>query len=149
MKHFRQAAILDLVAREAVDSQDRLRQRLHARGFDATQATISRDLKELKLVKRASDGAYQQAGSDAAGPRGETVARRAVGEYLRHVERVEQLIVLRTEAGQAPPLALAIDRADLTDVVGTIAGDDTILVVTRDGRRGRSVARLFEQWARG
>lgn len=149
MKHFRQAAILDLVVREAIDSQDRLRQRLHARGFDATQATISRDLKELKLVKRVSDGAYQQGGSEAAGPRGGAVARRAIGEYLRGVERVEQLIVLRTEAGQAPPLALAIDRAGLADVVGTVAGDDTILVITRNGRRGRSVARLFEEWARG
>ena len=149
MKHFRQAAILDLVTREAIDSQDQLRRRLRARGFDATQATISRDIKDLKLVKRASDGAYQKAGPDAAGPSGDTAARRAVEEHLRRVERVEQLIVLKTDPGQAQPLALAVDRADLADVVGTIAGDDTILVIAPNARRGRALARLFEGWAKG
>ena len=149
MKHFRQAAILDLVTREAIHSQNRLRRRLRARGFDATQATISRDIKDLRLVKRASDGAYQKPGPEAAGSSDETAARRAVEAYVRRVERVEQLIVLKTEAGQAQPLALAVDRADLADIAGTIAGDDTILVIARNALRGRALARLFEGWAKG
>ena len=149
MKRLRQSAILDLVAREAIGSQDRLRQRLRRRGFDTTQATISRDIKELKLVKRAADGAYQRPGWDSVGPGpGNTSARRAVGEYLRAVERVEQLIVLKTDPGQAPPLALAIDRAGLGEVVGTIAGDDTVLVISRGPRQSRAAARLFEEWAK-
>ena len=72
---------------------------------------------------------------------------RAAGEYLRHVERVQQLVVLRTGAGQAQPLALAIDRAQLAEAVGTIAGDDTILVIARDGRRAAALARLLEACA--
>ena len=150
MKHYRQAAILDLVTRESVGSQDELRRRLRVKGFNATQATISRDIKELRLVKRAADGSYQKPG-EATGNRAQTDAavRRAVVEYLRSVDQVQQLLVLRTGPGLAQPLALAIDRAQLREVVGTVAGDDTILVITRHARAGREVTRLFEGWARG
>ena len=63
-------------------------------------------------------------------------------------DRVQQLLVLRTDVSQAQPLALAIDRAELPEVVGTVAGDDTILVITRHARAGREVTRLFEGWAK-
>ncbi|MYD85442.1 MAG: arginine repressor [Acidobacteria bacterium] len=148
MKRYRQSAILDLVAREAICSQDALGRKLRARGFHATQATISRDNKELQLVKRASDGAYERPGASEGG-RGlaDAALRRAILEYLRRVDLVQQLLVLRTDPGQAQPLALAIDRAELSEVVGTVAGDDTILVITRHARAGREVTRLFEGWA--
>lgn len=149
MKNYRQAAILDLVAGEVIGSQDQLRQRLRAKGFNATQATISRDIKELGLVKRAVDGAYQKPGVAAEGRRDETAVRRAVVEYLRRIDQVQQLLVLRTDPGLAQPLALAIDRAELAEVVGTVGGDDTILVITRHARAGREVKRMFEGWARG
>ena len=150
MKHYRQSAILDLVIGESICSQDELRHRLRARGFHATQATISRDIKDLRLVKRAADGAYQKpGGTDNSNVNTEITARRALSEHLRHLDQVQQLLVLRTEPGQAQPLALALDRAELSEVVGTIAGDDTVLVVTRHARAGREVARLFEGWARG
>ena len=150
MKRYRQAAIVDLVAHEAICSQDDLRHRLRARGFNATQATISRDVKDLQLVKRAADGAYDRPESKTVGRhRADVAVRRAVGEYLRRVDQVQQLLVLRTDAGQAQPLALAIDRAELTEVVGTVAGDDTILLITRHARAGREMTRLFEGWARG
>ncbi len=150
MKRYRQSAILDLVSHEAICSQDDLRQRLRARGFHATQATISRDIKELQLVKRAADGAYRRPGSPG-GVRGsgDAAVRRAVGEYLRRVDQVQQLLVIRTDPGQAQPLALAIDRVELPEVVGTVAGDDTVLLITRHARAGREMARLFEGWARG
>ncbi len=150
MKHYRQSAILDLVAREEIASQDQLRHRLRAKGFNATQATISRDIKELGLVKRAADGAYQKPGV-LAESRGaaDAAVRRAVADYLRRVDQVQQLIVLRTDPGLAQPLALAIDRAELAEVVGTVGGDDTILVITRHARAGREVKRLLEGWARG
>ena len=70
-------------------------------------------------------------------------------DYLRRVEQVQQLLVLRTEPSQAQPLAAAIDGAELPEVVGTVAGDDTVLLITRPARAGREVARLFEGWARG
>ena len=149
MKRYRQAAILDLVTKGPVKSQVELCRKLRDRGFPATQATISRDIKELQLVKSAADGAYQEPGALRGG--GDAAlegVQRAVAEYLRGLDQVQQLLVLRTDPGQASPLAVAIDRAALPGVVGTIAGDDTILVITRDERAGREVGRLFEGWAR-
>lgn len=150
MKPYRQAAILELVDREPVQSQEALRARLRARGIDVTQATLSRDIKELGLVKQAADGAYRRPGSatPVVGAGNEQVLRRAVAEYLRGVDRSQQLIVLRTDAGQAQPLAIALDRARVADIVGTIAGDDTILVVARDHRRAAALAKRLEQLAR-
>jgi len=150
MKHYRQSAILDLVTLESIGSQDELRRRLRAKGFNATQATISRDIKQLRLVKRAADGSYQKADEQSGGRANSDVAvRRAIMDYMRSVDQVQQLLVLRTDAGLAQPLALAIDRTNLREVVGTVAGDDTILVITRHARAGREVTRLFEGWARG
>ena len=150
MKHYRQSAILDLVTFESIGSQDDLRRRLRAKGFNATQATISRDIKQLRLVKRAADGSYQKADEQSVGrTNSDAAVRRAVMDYMRSVDQVQQLLVLRTDAGLAQPLALAIDRANLREVVGTVAGDDTILVITRHARAGREVTRLFEGWARG
>src|SRR4051812_8247617 len=102
MKARRQGLILELIDREALHSQEELRRRLHQRGFTATQATISRDVKDLGLVKRSGDGAYQRAGIEAASP--PTVMNaleRLAAEFLRRVDRVQQLVVLRTGAGQA------------------------------------------------
>lgn len=150
MKSFRQAAILDLVAHDAIHSQEALRQKLKGRGIDVTQATLSRDIKELGLMKRASDSAYQRGGQSepVRAEAHEQALRRAVTEYLRSVVIVEQLIVLRTDAGLAQPLAVAIDRAALPEVAGTIAGDDTILVIARGARRASTVAARLEGWAR-
>lgn len=149
MKTYRQSIVLDLVDREAITSQEQLRRRLHGRGVTVTQATLSRDIKDLGLVKRASDGAYRRPGPEAPA-RGvaDQQLRHAVGEYLRKVARVQQLVIIRTDSGQANPLAIAIDRAQVAEVVGTIAGDDTILVVTPDGRRARALARRLEGWAK-
>src|SRR5262252_2548086 len=148
MKARRQSVLLELVDREPLHSQEELRRRLHHRGFDATQATISRDIKELGLVKRAGDGAYQRPGVDAANPETALAAlERAAAEFLRRVDRVQQLVVIRTGPGQAQPIALAIDRAQLPEAVGTIAGDDTILVITKDGRRAAAFVKRLEQLA--
>ena len=148
MKSWRQTQILDVVDREPVASQETLRQRLQERGIEATQATISRDLKDLGLVKRAGDGAYQRPGLDATSPElARTVLERAVSEFLQRVERVQQLVVLRTGRGQAQALAEALDRAQLAETVGTIAGDDTILVVARDGKRAAALVKRLEAYA--
>ncbi len=149
MKARRQGAILELVDRESLQSQEALRRRLHHRGFRATQATISRDIKHLGLVKRSGDGAYQRPGADAASPPVVLNAlERLATEFLRRVDRVQQLVVLRTGAGQAQPLALAIDRAQWPDAIGTIAGDDTILLIARDERRAAALVRRLEAYAR-
>ena len=149
MKAYRQSAILDVVSQQDVHSQDAVRRHLAVQGITATQATISRDIKELGLVKRASDGAYQ-AGQDVV--RSETATgdrvRRAVLDCLRRADRVQQLLVLKTDPGHAQSLALAVDEAGWSEVVGTVAGDDTVLVITRNERQATAVQRRVEHWAK-
>jgi len=149
MKNFRQSAILELVAQQAIRGQDALRRRLAEQGIVATQATMSRDIKELGLVKRAADGAYQttEALSDKAPSEGRI--RKAVLDYLRRLERVDQLLVLKTNPGQAQPLAYALDHAAWSEIVGTVAGDDTILLVTRSARDATGLERRLIEWVRG
>ena len=145
MKARRHAVLLELIDRDALHSQEQLRRRLHQRGFEATQATISRDIKELGLVKRAGDGAYQRPGVDTTNPETALAAlERATAEFLRRVEQVQQLVVIRTGVGQAQPLAIAIDRAQLPEVVGTIAGDDTILIIARGASRAAALVKRLE-----
>lgn len=146
MKARRQSVILDVIQREPVRSQEQLRQRVRAAGFDVTQATLSRDIRELGLVKGGADGAYQTAAQ--AAPNGQTarwLLQRALGEYLTRVDRVQQMVLLRTGPGQAQLLGVALDRAGLPEVVGTIAGDDTILVIAPDARRARALVKRLEE----
>ena len=148
MKSQRLPAILDVVEHEAVRSQEQLRQRLAARGFVVTQATLSRDIKELGLVKRSADGAYQPSSIEGTP---QTTALGALGkalsEYLVNIEPVQQLVVLRTGAGQAQLLGLAIDRSRWPEVVGTLAGDDTILIIARDVQNALAVVKKLKDLA--
>ena len=146
MKARRQSVILDVVSREPVRNQEQLRRRMRAAGFDVTQATLSRDIRDLGLVKGGADGAYQAPPQPQRTPsNGQSLLHRAAGEYLTRVDRVQQMVVLRTGPGQAQLLGVAIDGAHLPEVVGTIAGDDTILVIARDARRARAFVKRFER----
>ena len=148
MKARRQTVLLELIDHEALHSQESLRKRLHQRGFEATQATISRDIKELGLVKRAGDGAYQRPGAETPNPETAlTLLERAASEFVRKVERVQQLVVVRTGRGQAQAFAEALDRASLQEAVGTIAGDDTILVIARGGRAAASLCKRLREYS--
>ena len=152
MKSYRQSLVLELVDREPITSQEQLRERLQTRGIDVTQATLSRDIRDLGLVKAAADGAYKRpiVGEAAvAGPDALAVLRRAVGGSLRKFDVVQQLVVLRTESAQASPLAEAIDRANLAEVVGTIGGENTILVICRGEAEARAFTRQLDAWVRG
>jgi transcriptional regulator of arginine metabolism len=148
MKARRQTVILELIDREALPNQELLRRRLRQRGFEATQATISRDIKDLGLVKRSGDGAYQRPGVEAPNPETTLAAlERAANEFLRHVDRVQQLVIVRTGPGQAQTLAIALDRAQLPDVVGTIGGDDTILVIARGARGASALVKRLKEYS--
>lgn len=148
MKAQRQSVILDIVEQEAVRSQEQLRHLLVSRGFDVTQATLSRDIKELGLLKRSSDGAYQPAGMPSASPASAIGSlSRTLAEYLLNVEAVQQLVVVKTGTGQAQILAVAIDRARLADVAGTLAGDDTILIIARDAKSAQNVSKQLKDLA--
>ena len=143
MKARRKAVIVELVEREAITSQEQLREKLRERGIEATQATLSRDIRELGFVKRAADGAYRRSGAETSSNGGEATLRRAVEEYLRTQETIDQLLVLRTDPGQAQSLAVAIDRARLAEIAGTIGGDDTILVICRSATDASAIAERF------
>jgi transcriptional regulator of arginine metabolism len=145
MKTRRQQVILDVIAGQPVRSQEQLRTRLLAAGFDVTQATLSRDIRELGLVKGGPEGAYQAPGPVAPnGKVAESALQRAIAEYLVRVDRVQQLVLLRTGIGRAQALCVALDDARLPEVVGTVAGEDTVLVIAPDVRRARALVKRIE-----
>ncbi len=147
MKRTRHGAILDVIRRQSISSQEMLRQRLQALGFDVTQATLSRDLKELGVVKRASDSAYQPAAPGVTAPPDALGhLQRSVAGFVQRVDRSQQLVVLRTDSGQAALLAIAIDRAAPSEVLGTVAGDDTVLVICRDAEAAQVFVTRIEGW---
>jgi transcriptional regulator of arginine metabolism len=148
----RQARIVELVSREQVRNQSELLGLLEAEGIETTQATLSRDLDELGAVKlRGADGGIPvyvipDDGSPVRGVEGGTGRlSKLLGELLVSSDASGNLAVLRTPPGGAHYLASALDRAALNDVVGTIAGDDTVIVVAREPLTGAQlVARLRE-----
>jgi transcriptional regulator of arginine metabolism len=147
-KAARQARISSLLATRAVRSQRELGRILAAEGVLVTQATLSRDLEEIGAVKvrRAGAGVVYAAPDEPPGPLlrpfgdGELRISRLAAELLVSAEASANLVVLRTPPGGAHLLASAIDRADLDDVIGTIAGDDTVLVIARDPAGGADLA---------
>lgn len=148
----RQARIVAILSSESISSQSELAARLAGEGIDATQATLSRDLEELGAVKlRGADGGVgvyivPEDGSPVRGVSGGTDRMsRLLGELLVSTDASGNLAVLRTPPGAAHYLASAIDRAALPYVVGTVAGDDTILVVAREPMTGAELATMLEQ----
>jgi transcriptional regulator of arginine metabolism len=146
----RQARIVQLVSAKAIHSQTELARMLAAEGIDVTQATLSRDLDELGAVKLrgADSGApvyvIPEDGRPVHGVRGGTNRlAKLLGELLVSAEGSVNLTVLRTPPGAAQFLASAIDRAALHEVVGTIAGDDTVIVIAREPTSGAELARRF------
>jgi transcriptional regulator of arginine metabolism len=124
-KTYRQGQILRLIKTKKIHTQDQLAQELGAAGIPATQVTLSRDIRELGLVKTPEG--YRQVESAAGGP---GIAMAA--EFLWDAVVAQNLIVLKTAPGHANTVAISIDQEDWPEVVGTIAGDDTILVVCPD-----------------
>jgi transcriptional regulator of arginine metabolism len=149
MKKRRQAAILGLVDRHPITSQEDLRGRLRSLGHSVTQATLSRDIHDLGLVKHAVDGSYHRPGGEVASPMlAAARLQRALVEYMTSIDHSGQMIVVKTDVGQAQPLALAIDVADLDGVLGTVAGDDTVFMVCRDSSLATRVTRQLEELGR-
>ena len=148
MKARRQSQILDLIDHEPVASQEALLLKLQDRGIKATQATISRDLKQLGLVKRAGDGAYARPGAERTTGAADHL-KRSLASLMRSLERVDALVVVKTDRGQAQGLAEWIDRAQLAEIAGTLGGDDTILLVCRGATAAESIERLFNSFASG
>jgi transcriptional regulator of arginine metabolism len=149
VKRQRQQALLALVGREPLGSQQEIRERLARAGHAATQSTISRDLEELGLVRiRDGEGHLRYADpNDVAAPRSDRHLRQVLAEFVAGVECSGNLCVVWTPPGAANAVAEVLDHAALPGLMATVAGDNTILVVVREGTRAGAVAKRLRELA--
>ena len=145
-KTFRHGQILRIVADTRVTNQGELRRRLAAQKLRVTQATLSRDLQELRLVK--THEGYKREAALPEETNGRGALTRALGEYLSDIRPAENMLVLKTPPGAAQPLAAAVDGAKFGEIAGTIAGDDTVLIITPDKKTREALQRQIESLVR-
>jgi transcriptional regulator of arginine metabolism len=141
-KTFRQGQILRLVADGTIANQDELRRRLAAQKLRVTQATLSRDIQELRLVK--THAGYKPAAALPQESNGQASLARAFAEFLRDIRPAENLLVLKTPPGGAQALAAAVDGAKFPETAGTVAGDDTVLIVTPNRKSRESLQKKIQ-----
>ena len=132
-KSFRHGQILKLIRSRSISTQDELAKALKETGIDTTQVTLSRDVRELGLVKTAEG--YRELGGEAPALQFAALA----GEFLRDVRLAQNQIVLKTAPGHASSVAVALDDEEWPEILGTIAGDDTILVICPDSATAETV----------
>ncbi len=132
-KTYRQGQILKLIRSKKIFTQEDLAQELKHEGIAATQVTLSRDLRDLRLVKTREG--YQEMAPEESGPG----FRLLAAEFLLDVLRAQNLVILKTAPGHANSVAVALDREGWPQIIGTIAGDDTILVITTDNPTAEDV----------
>ena len=142
-KSFRQGQILKIIRDREIYTQDELARELGQLGIQTTQVTLSRDVRELALVKTPEG--YRQLPTETGGPE----LREVANEYLLDIRVAQNLVVLRTSPGNANTLAIAIDREELQEVVGTVAGDDTVLVITPDTEAAETFRQRMVQMISG
>jgi transcriptional regulator of arginine metabolism len=131
-KRERQHAILELIGTREIGSQEDLRQLLHKQGWDVTQSTLSRDLRDLRVARVASPEGVRYVAGEAGGDDGSRAPLAAIlPQLFLSLDGVGPLLVLRTVIGGAQPVASAIDSESSNEILGTIAGDDTILMICR------------------
>mgnify|MGYP003556589742 FL=1 len=131
-KRDRHAAIRELVSAQPVGSQEELRQLLKERGWDVTQSTLSRDLREMRLVRLpTAEGPRYASPESLAGEDERTLVEDVLPQFFDSVDGVGELLVVKTIYGGAQPVAEAIDSAGWSEVVGTIGGENTVLVICR------------------
>lgn len=132
MKKQRQGTILDIIGKVDVDTQEELAEMLRERGFKVTQATVSRDIRELELSKVSTpDGRQKYVQMPLSGTQVEDRYIRVLRDGFVSMDVAQNLLVLRTASGMAMAVAAMLDSLSLPEVVGSIAGDDTIFVATR------------------
>ena len=144
MKQQRHATIRELLVKSAVVSQDDLRRRLAARGFHVTQATLSRDIHELRLSK--GPAGYFLPGNGEEEESSSPEIREVLHSFGLEVRQALNLLVLITTIGGAQPIAAGIDYEDWPEVIGTIAGDDTVLLICPDEKQAKTVKARVEEF---
>src|SRR5271163_2162938 len=145
-KRYRQGQILKLLAGKAVASQDELRRQLHHLGMRVTQATLSRDLRELRLVKTTAGYRPLSAATEETSPIAPLA--RAVKEFLLDMRPAQNMLVLKTPPSGAQPLAAAVDAEHWKEVAGTLAGDDTVLVICSSHKACSAIRKRIEEMLR-
>jgi|SRR6185312_6830094 transcriptional regulator of arginine metabolism len=137
----RQQTILELAHEAPLPNQQELCKILARRGFQVTQATLSRDINELRLVKTA-EGYILPNGDASAEPM--PAVSRVLREFVREIRRAQNLLVIKTIPGSAQPVAVAVDAEGWDEVVGTVAGDDTILIISGNNKKARQLQTRLE-----
>jgi transcriptional regulator of arginine metabolism len=142
-KTARHKAILDLLDDGPVESQDSLQHRLERKGFEVGQATLSRDIHELKLVK-GPEG-YRRADETLAADGFLPSVMHLARQFVVEIRPAQNLLVVKTTVGSAQPVAAALDTSHWPEVLGTIAGDDTVLVIAADKKKAQGLARRIRE----
>lgn len=138
-KVFRQRAVVDIVSKNSIPNQIALAQELQKRGFDVTQATVSRDIKDLDLLK--TKGGYQRPNEAELGQSGlvRMDCRQTLRRAVTGVIHTSNMVVIKTAAGCAQPVALALDSGEFEEIIGTVGGDDTVFAAVRSRRDALSL----------
>lgn len=142
----RRDLILQLVEERAIENQEQLLGLLRERGIVTTQATISRDLRDLGITK-GPEG-YTQVNLDEVAHAHLADLSNIIKSNVLSIQRAGTLVVIHTEPGHARPLGIKIDQTDLPQIVGTVAGDNTVFIATRTASQASEVRRLFREVAR-
>jgi len=145
-KTFRHGQILRLITGARIANQEELRQQLAQQRLRVTQATLSRDLPELKLVKTPEGYKYAAALPEESAPL--PPLTRALSEFLLDIRPAENLLVLKTPPSGAQPLAAAVDGAKFPEIAGTIAGDDTVLIITPNKKSREALQKKIEAFVK-
>jgi len=145
MKRKRQIAILDIIKNEDISTQEELTEKLIKLGFKVTQATVSRDIKELKLIKVHSDSKgnkYSQVSNEFSKSTSESNAKLStiINEAVTSSDYANNIVIVRTIQGMAQGVAFAIENLHYDGMMGTIAGDDTIMIVTKTEENAKHLA---------
>lgn len=146
MKNRRQRRILEIVSNETIGTQKELAERLQQEGFETTQATISRDIKELLLVKVNIGGDRYKYVIAQETPVTDAKLRMVLREFILSYDYSENLLILNTAPGNANTVASAIDRARWPQVIGTLAGDDTVMLVIKPKEAVQEVVKKIEDY---
>lgn len=142
MKQQRHAAIRDMLANSTVTSQDELRRKLQKRGFTVTQATLSRDMHELHIFK--GPNGYALAGPDEDDDDDVPAIKETLENFGLEVKQAQNLLIVITTTGSAQPVAAALDYEDWPELMGSIAGDDTVLIICADSEQAAVLKERME-----
>lgn len=143
MKKNRYEAVLEIIKENDIENQSELAKKLRERGFSVTQATVSRDIQKLNLIKIKADGRFKYVVADTAGNYSEKYLR-IIKETISKLSVAKNLLVVKTQSGMAMATAAALDGLQLLEIIGSLAGDDVIFIATDSDDKARLLMNKIE-----